>query len=200
MNREFFETIKIIDGVAQNLIYHQKRFDSVLRYFGSVCGYDLTALINPPKSSLLRCKIVYEVLDSGECLFDVSYFDYKKRVIECVKLLCDDDVEYGLKSTNREALDLLFAQKDKCDDVLVVKNGFVTDTTIANIAFYDGLRWVTPRKPLLKGTTRERLLESKELHEADICVADLDGFKKVALMNAMIGFDIISENVKDFIC
>lgn len=200
MSREFFETIKIIDGVVQNLFYHQKRFDSVLRHFGSVYRYDLTALINPPRDGLLRCKIIYKILQSGECIFDISYFDYKKRDIKSVKLVYDDDIEYGLKSTNRDVLDLVFAQKEKCDDVLVVKNGLVTDTTIANIAFYDGLHWVTPRKPLLMGTTRDRLLESGEIREADICVRELCGFKKVALINAMIGFDIISENVKDFIC
>ncbi|MDQ1268165.1 MAG: 4-amino-4-deoxychorismate lyase, partial [Campylobacterota bacterium] len=87
----------------------------------------------------------------------------------------------------------LYAQRGECDDVLIVKNSLISDTTIANIAFFDSRRWVTPRAPLLKGTTRERLLRDGKIFEADIAINDLEKFSHVALMNAMIDFDIITQ-------
>jgi 4-amino-4-deoxychorismate lyase len=77
---------------------------------------------------------------------------------------------------------------------LIIKNELVTDTSIANIAFFDGEKWLTPKKPLLKGTTRARLLENGEIFEADIDVHTLKNYTQVALLNAMIDFDIISED------
>lgn len=124
---------------------------------------------------------------------DVAYHEYKKREINSLKLVYDDEIEYSLKSTCRDKLDALFAQRGECDDVLIVKNSLITDTTIANIAFFDSNRWITPRIPLLKGTTRERLLREGKIFEADIAVDDLKKFSKIALMNAMIDFDIITE-------
>ena len=50
--------------------------------------------------------------------------------------------------------------------------------------------WITSKNCLLKGTTRARLLEEKFLIEKDISVKMLEKASKIALMNAMIGFDI----------
>ena len=84
----------------------------------------------------------------------------------------------------------LFIKKDSYDEIIIVKNGIVTDTTIANIAiFYDEV-WITSKNCLLKGTTRNRLLEDKFLVEKDITVNMLKKASKIALMNAMIDFDI----------
>ena len=51
-----------------------------------------------------------------------------------------------------------------------IKNGIITDTSIANIAiFYDGV-WITSKNSLLNGTTKDRLIEEKKLIEKDISV------------------------------
>ncbi|MDD2451972.1 MAG: aminotransferase class IV, partial [Sulfurovum sp.] len=69
------------------------------------------------------------------------------------------------------------------------------DTTIANIAFFDGRQWITPKKPLLEGTMRAYLIDQKFLREENIPSDLLDRFEKVALMNAMLGFTILN-NIK----
>lgn len=75
---------------------------------------------------------------------------------------------------------------------MIIKNGLISDTTIANIAIYlDGI-WITPKKPLLKGTTRDRYLKEGKLIEKDISAEDLKA-SKIALMNAMIDFDILND-------
>ena len=50
--------------------------------------------------------------------------------------------------------------------------------------------WITSKNCLLKGTTRNRLLEEKFLIEKDISIKMLKKASKIALMNAMIDFDI----------
>ncbi len=170
--------------------------EGVLISLGSKATYDLASLLQPPKEGLYRCRVLYSV---SSC--EVEYIPYIKRVVKRLRLVRDDSVEYTQKSANREALNLLFAQKKECDDVLIVKNGLITDTTIANVAFFDGKRWLTPKTPLLKGTTRERLLEAGIIVAEDITPEMINGFKKLALMNAMIDFDIIAqENRGDVIC
>ncbi len=77
------------------------------------------------------------------------------------------------------------AQKENCDDILIVKNGIITDTSFSNIAFFDGKQWKTPKSPLLKGTCRERLLCEQKIFEKDINLNDLSNYKCYKLINAM---------------
>ncbi|MFW2308283.1 aminotransferase class IV, partial [Aliarcobacter butzleri] len=75
------------------------------------------------------------------------------------------------------------------DEVIFIKNEIVTDTTIANIAIFYVNSWITSKNCLLGGTTRARLIDEKKLLEKDITMDMLKNASKVALMNAMIGFD-----------
>ncbi|MDQ1245306.1 MAG: 4-amino-4-deoxychorismate lyase [Campylobacterota bacterium] len=192
MNKTFFETIRAVDGEIFNISFHQERYESVLKHFNIEETQNLETFLNPPKIGTYRCRLTYN-LSSLPHTIEVSYHVYKKREIKSLKLVCDDEIEYSLKSTCRDRLETLYAQRGECDDVLIVKNSLISDTTIANIAFFDSRRWVTPRAPLLKGTTRERLLRDGKIFEADIAINDLEKFSHVALMNAMIDFDIITQ-------
>ena len=189
MNKEFLETIKAEDGRLFHLAYHQKRFEQTLLAFGLTHVPQLHDLLSPPEKGLYRCRVLYSCTN-----FTVSYHPYVKRNVHSLKLIYDDTIEYTYKYADREKLNAHFLQKEQADDILIIKNQQVTDTSIANIAFFDGERWFTPKTPLLKGTTRERLLDLHKIYEKDISVASLQQYKKVALLNAMIDFDIISED------
>ena len=65
----------------------------------------------------------------------------------------------------QKKLNSLFQIRQDKDDILIVKNGLLTDTSIANIALYDGNDWYTPLHPLLKGTKRAELLDKGVLKE-----------------------------------
>ena len=187
MSSTFLETIKIVDGEIFNLEYHQKRYEGVLEALGIKEIQKLEEFINPPEWGLYRCRLVYDIGN-----IEVTFHEYKKRDIATLKLIFENEIEYTHKSTAREDIDTLFEQREEGDDILIIKDLFVTDTSIANIAFYthEG-EWVTPKNPLLKGTTRARLLDEGKLTEADIKVHELRSFSKVALLNAMIEFDIL---------
>ncbi|MDK2040580.1 aminotransferase class IV family protein [Aliarcobacter butzleri] len=182
---KYFETIKCEDFEVFNLDYHQKRVANTIGL-----NINLQEYINPISEELLRCKLIYD--ENG--VVDVLYFPYKKREIKSFKIIFDNEIEYSKKYLNRTKLDELYEKRDDCDEVIIIKNGIVTDTTIANIAiFYENL-WITSKNCLLGGTTRARLLEEKKLFEKDITLDMLKNASKVALMNAMIGFD----EIKDF--
>lgn len=197
MNKTFLETIKALDGEVFHLSFHQARYENVLREFEIDEAQNLEKFLNPPKIGMYRCRLIYDLSKTPHTI-NVTYHEYKKREVNSLKLIYDNEIDYSIKSSNRERLDELYAQRGECDDVLIVKNSLITDTTIANIAFWDSKRWVTPASPLLRGTTRERLLREGRIFEEEISVEDLKKFSKVALMNAMVDFDIITKNIKDF--
>lgn len=186
MMNDFLETIKAVDGELFHMPYHQKRYESVLSSFGFENFENLSEYLEPPKWGVYRCRLVY-----SPHAITVTYHGYKKRDINSFKLIFNNDIDYSQKLSSREEIDALYEQRDGCDDILIIKNLFVTDTSIANIAFYDSGMWITPKNPLLKGTTRARLIDEGKLFEADIKAQSLRKFSKVALLNAMIDFDVL---------
>lgn len=194
MRTEFFETIRVNDAKHLNLRYHQKRYEDTLKSFGVYKYENLESFFNAPKKGIYRCKIIYNLVG----IVNIEYFEYKKRAINSLKLVYDDEIDYSFKYADRDKIDTLYKEKKECDDILIVKNGYITDTSIANIAFFKDGTWFTPKNILLHGTTRQRYIDEAKLIVKDIKVEDLDGFSKIALLNAMIDFDIIPINKGDF--
>ncbi len=182
----FFETIRIENGIPQHLHYHNLRLNRTIRENFSLCpSYDLRDFLEfPPEAGkgTFRCKICYNTE-----IREITFTPYQRRSYRMLRLI-EADIDYRYKSCDRNALEKLYERRGECDDVLIVKNGLLSDTTIANIALFDGLRWYTPKSPLLEGTTRARLLEKGILHTADLRAEDLHKYTKFALMNAMTGF------------
>ena len=192
----YLETIKIEDGEIFHLEYHQKRYESVLDFLGISVYKNLSEFIIPPQSGLYRCRLVYT-----EDNIELSYHEYVKRGIRHLKIIYDDEIEYTHKSADREEINTLYAKRGRYDDVLIVKNSLITDTSIANIALKKDDIWYTPSKPLLRGTTRARLLDEGKIVEKDIHLDEIDDYTGVALLNAMIDFDIIAqENIREIFC
>ncbi|MDO9056739.1 MAG: aminotransferase class IV family protein [Sulfuricurvum sp.] len=177
------ETIRCEGGEALHLPYHQKRLEKSSQVLGIHQKYDLQTLIAPPDQELYRCRFLYDA--NG---YTIEYHPYTPKKIASLKLLICDTIEYPLKYSEREQLTALFEQREDCDDVLIVKNNHLTDTTIANIALFIEGQWLTPESPLLEGTTRERLLDEKFLALAPLRSEDIGRASKIALMNAMVGF------------
>lgn len=184
----YFETIKCDDYEVFNLEYHQKRIAKTVGL-----NINLSEYVYPISNKLLRCKLIYD--ETG--IQEVNYFEYKKRDIKTFKLVYDENIEYSKKYLDRGNLDELYAKKEDCDDIIIIKDGLLSDTSIANIAIFYENRWLTPTKPLLEGTTRARLIKHGQIIEKDISVQMLKKCEKFALMNAIIGFDEI-ENYSFF--
>ncbi|WP_419777063.1 aminotransferase class IV family protein [Malaciobacter marinus] len=180
----YFETVKCEDYEVFNLSYHNKRIAKTIAR-----NFDLSEYISPLNEKLLRCKVIY----NSDEIIDIKYFEYKKKEIKNFKIIKNDKIEYSKKYLNRDSLNKLFEQKESCDEIMIFKNSLLTDTSIANIAIFYDNSWITPKKPLLNGTTRQRYINSGFIKEADITLAMLKNAKKIALLNAMIDFDILED-------
>jgi 4-amino-4-deoxychorismate lyase len=180
------ETIRCEDGAIANLVYHQERCDNSRKeLYATTDSLDLQSMIIPPKHGIYRCRITY-----AKNIQSIEYIPYQEKKIQSIKII-SSSLDYHLKYTNRDTFTSLLSTHTDVDEILIEKNGYLTDISIANIALYDGERWVTPTNPLLKGTMRQKLLDEGFLHTRDIKKEDLSHYTQVALTNAMIGFKIL---------
>lgn len=185
---QLVETIKCKDGKLENLRFHQARFNlSRKSLFASEKIYSLSKVIEIPvkfRKGLFRCRVVY----SSE-IEQVEFHLHQYRKVESLKLVEDNTIDYRLKYTDRKKLKELFEKRRDCDDIIIVKNGCITDSYVANVVFFDGKEWWTPDTPLLHGTRRAQLIEEGKIKVCRITPDDLPRFKKAGLINAMQGFD-----------
>lgn len=184
----FIETIRIENGQICNLNYHTDRFNRTRAAFlKEVVPINLSEFISPPElSGIQKCRIVY-----GKRIEEITYASYQVREVSSLRLIADDLIDYTYKKADRKELNSLFSQRGTADDILVVKNGFLTDTSIANIALYEGNTWYTPAHPLLKGTRRAELLEKRLIVEKDIPLLKIKDYSHIMLFNAMIDWEQI---------
>jgi 4-amino-4-deoxychorismate lyase len=187
-----FETLCLKNGVPQNLEWHQKRMnDSSLAVFGESVAYQLTdRIVVPPTFALgnVRCRVEYNLNQ-----MKLTFRPYHLVEIRSLRLINVDNLDYPHKYTDRQALEEAFAMRDGCDDVLFVKNGLITDTSIANVILWNGHQWVTPARPLLPGTCRARLLAEGKIYKSNIRVENLANFTKLRLINALRDFEDVSD-------
>lgn len=89
-------------------------------------------------------------------------FLINKKFIELLNLFFCDHIDYSLKFSDRTLLNNLLKQKEECDEIMIIRQGKVTDCSIGNLIFRQNNQWITPDKPLLEGTQRAKLLEQKK--------------------------------------
>ena len=179
------ETIHISNGQALHLNYHQKRLDYSRKCLG--LSPFLKLELDPPKTGEFRCRVLYE-----HTIEKIEYIPYQVKSIQKLKII-HSDIVYDLKYEDRSELNALM--DDEADEIIIVRDGLVTDTTVANLCFFDGKTWLTPSTPLLHGTTRQRLLDEGKIRCADIHYKDIRSYQKIAVMNAMVNFSIVENAI-----
>jgi 4-amino-4-deoxychorismate lyase len=182
------ESIRLESGRFHRLPYHQARVNQALQYVvksaGEIDLYNYLSNLEYPKTGLYKCRIVY----SSE-IHSIDFIPYEPKHPQSLKVVHSPDIEYAHKYEDRSSINHLYEQRQFCDDILIVKNGMVTDSSYSNIIFYDGHKWITPDTPLLMGTMRQMLLDAAEIKEQRITFQDIPTFKYFRLINAMLGFN-----------
>lgn len=183
-----FESIRLQDGVLQNIEYHNLRLNhSRELLYKSADSIRLEQIIHIPQTciqGLYKCKVIY-----SKTVKNITFEPYTPHAIKSLRLIEADKISYDFKYTNRGSLNELLTKRERFDEILIVKRGYITDTSYSNIIFFDGVKWLTPSTPLLHGTMRSFLLKHEHIAETEIKVADLKQFKKARLINAMLPFE-----------
>lgn len=179
------ETIELKNGNLSGIIYHNKRLNAARReLFGIKESIAIEKEIVIPeefKKGIFRCRLLY-----NKNIIRTDFFPIKERCFKGLKIVHDDTIDYHLKYADRSALNKLLEQKGKNDEVIIIKNGMVTDCSIGNLIFFDGHDWITSDTPLLKGTQRAYLLDNNLIYEKSIKEKDIRNYKKVGIINALL--------------
>lgn len=185
---QFLETIKIKQGRLQNISIHNERFNRCRKeIYGREDALLLENEIHLSKKTengIYKCRILYK-----ETISKIEMNAYEIPNIKSLKIVHDNYIQYPYKSENRDEINSLYLLKGECDDILIIRNEFIMDTSYCNIVFSDGNSLITPSTPLLKGCKRELLLREGKIHEKDIKLKDLHLFKKAYLINSMIDLE-----------
>lgn len=183
-----FEVIKVLNRQLQNIDYHNNRMNQVLTsVFGIKESISLEEEIRIPNNlnnQVHKCRIIYSSI-----IEKIEFELYQPRSINSLKIVTHNTIDYSVKYFDRKIINDLFEQRGNCDDILIIKNEFVTDISYANIVFWDGSKWLTPSTPLLPGTKRQKLIDEKIITEKEIRAPDLKSFEKARIINAMIDLE-----------
>ncbi|WP_455095296.1 aminotransferase class IV [Prevotella koreensis] len=181
----FIETIKVVDGKIMNLEKHVQRvMETAKRFQYNELHIDRERLESIAKASVGISKLRFIYDCTG--IHDITCTPYMMRRISQLLLADGNAIDYSFKYEDRTMLDSIKRNSGKETEMLIVKDGFVTDTTYTNVAFNDGKQWLTPRKPLLAGTKRALLIGKGLITEHDIKPSDINNYHSIALFNAMI--------------
>ena len=185
------ETIRFENGVFNNVECHFQRMQqSVNDCFNKFIQFNFNQVLIEAqqsmagKTDLFKFRLLYS--NKG---YRWEFIPYILPDIKTLKMVVDNQIEYGYKFSDRDRLTRLTALKGNADEIVIVKNNEITDTSFANVIFFDGNRWVTPKHPLLPGTQRAFLLKNRIISEAIITPVDVPAFQKAAIINAMIRFE-----------
>jgi 4-amino-4-deoxychorismate lyase len=180
-----------------NLEYHQRRVDHAFRSLFRRRPHDLARLlesVQPPPTGCWKCRVEYD-----ETAARSELIPYTPRLVEKLLTVHDDWISYPHKFRDRSAIDRWFGLRGTCDDILIIRNGEITDTSIANIVFRRGDDWYTPSNPLLPGTMRQLLIDTGIIRPIVIRKEDISWFESFRLINALIGFEGPEQDVSHIV-
>lgn len=195
---QFLETIQLRDGEFKLLEQHQNRMDlAISENHPNLESIPLSEYLhqsNYPTKGLYKCRLLY-----SSNIEKLEFVPYEQPIIKTLKVIETNLTTWKYKLSDRSTIQKLVVQKGECDDVLIIRDGFFTDTSYCNIALLKGDQWFTPRLPLLYGVQRAYLLQEKSIIEKDIHVTDLCQYSRICLFNAMNEFGALQLSISDIV-
>lgn len=183
-----FESIQIKEGIPQRLNRHNKRMNrSRNELFCLLEDVYLEDYIQIPKEfskGIVKCRVEY-----AEQIGQIEFKNYKPQMHDKFYLV-DAGFDYHHKFVDRANFAQLKSNFPTSSEIIIIKNGFITDTSYSNLIFKDkNGKWFTPDTYLLKGTQREYLLDKNIISEKSIHKNDLNLFTHFMMINAMLDFN-----------
>jgi len=178
----FFETIRVAGGVVEHADLHLERMrKTCLFHFNEFHFENIFEDIRIPQNELMKLNIWYNQHET-----EIKVSEYVPAAIKKIKVVdCDPDFDYSFKYSDRSYLNNLLQSASGADEIIIVKNGFVTDTSKANIVFEKKRKFYTPDTFLLNGTMRQHLIRSEIIIEKAIRSEDVFSYEKMYFINAL---------------
>jgi 4-amino-4-deoxychorismate lyase len=184
---QFFETIRLENGQFSHLEFHLERVARTQIHHFDEADFDVSLLFNViPNASEGICRVR---VDYGQKIENIAVYPYEVKDHHTLDLVEIEDFDYSFKYTDRSFFEQELKRRAGVSDLIFVKEGYLTDTTYCNILLFDGERWLTPHTPLLRGTKRSYLLQTKQIFEKAIPASDITSYRKIAFINAMRDFE-----------
>lgn len=183
----FIESIKVLNNEPFLLDYHQKRMNKTFLHFGKKNNIDIKDIFNNISRSglgLYKWRILYDL----EGRYSSELTLYQGLEIKTFELIINNSIDYQFKSEDRSLLNEMKAHS-KADEIIIVKNNQITDTSYSNLIVLKDGEWYTPELFLLNGVQRQFLLDSKKIKEAQISLENLHSFSHFKMINAMNDFE-----------
>lgn len=184
---QFIESIKVEDQEIFLLEFHQKRINQTFSHFGKEGSIDLKKIYNHlehDEDGLFKLRLVYD-LDKK---IRTQMIPYAIPEVADFQLVENNSYDYSFKFEDRKELDKM-KMKAKAEEIIIVKNNHITDTSFSNLLFLKGKDWFTPSTYLLNGVQRQNLLKHKKIKETEITLQNIKEFSHFQLINALNDFD-----------
>jgi len=183
----FIESIKVEDQKIFLKELHQKRMNATFLHFGKKCKIDIHSIflnLEHEEDGLYKFRIEYDLENN----FKTQIIPYAISELDDFELVIDNDINYSFKSADRTQLQKL-KDKSHADEVIIVKNNQITDTSYSNLLFLKNKIWFTPKSYLLNGVMRQNLLLSKKIKETEITLDNIKEFTHFQIINALNDFE-----------
>ncbi len=184
----FIETICYEHGQLQLIDLHNSRCNRTRNhFFGAGTDLHLELFLSVPTHLLdktVKCRVTY-----GREIVSIEFEPYQIKPVRSLQLVQDNTIDYAFKFADRSILSQLYQLRGQADDILIIKDGFITDTSYANIILRKYGAWYSPQNPLLKGIRLESYLRENRVTPALLRPDDLSHFSEARIINAMISIE-----------
>lgn len=181
------ETIRVENGTYCYPESHLLRMErSARQLFGTSSPLpQLPPVPEQWRKGVVKCRILY-----SQKVESIEYLPYEPRLIRSLRLVEGGQIDYHLKYADRQPLEDLRVLRNGCDEVIILRDGQVTDTSYSNLLLLSDIGIFTPAVSLLAGVMRQRLIEqgiAKPLYiTGQELVSGAHGIHSVMLINAML--------------
>ncbi len=186
------ESIALHHGIPQNLTYHQKRMSFSAQKLWNTTAPDLNELLHThiPISwleiPLAKARLIYD--QYGQTELKIQPY-LRRKITELVATEIPAGLDYAFKFWDRSWIDQLCRDLSENQDILLHKNGWIQDSSYANVALLKKGIWYTPARPLLQGTCLMRCIDEALLRPAYIHLDEVHTYEKIKLINALLGWE-----------
>ncbi len=182
------EALAVKDGIILNAEGHEARYRRAYKeLYGCQPQQDLleNLELTLPQSGYYKLRIVYDSTNKK-----AEIVPYRAKNINTLKIVETSGIDYHLKYVNRFVLNNLLTSQGDCDDIIIINNGLVSDSSFGNIIFLKNEQWYTPNTPLLEGTQRENLISKGIIKLKTIKKEDIREYENVQIINALRPFNL----------